>query len=70
MIKNEDTGAVVHTDDRGRSSGGSLVGPLTEAIINSYLLIAYNCFLLLAMLIVIWQYRKIQDIDFPSKFYS
>ena len=69
MIKNEDTGAVVHTDDRGRSSGGSLVGPLTEAF-NSYLLIAYNLFLLLAMLIVIWQYREIQDIDFPSKFYS
>ena len=69
MIKNEDTGAVVHTDDRGRSSGGSLVGPLTEAI-NSYLLITYNLFLLLAMLIVVWQYRKIQDIDFPSKFYS
>ena len=69
MIKNKDTGAVVHTDDRGRSVGGSQVGPLTEAI-NSYLLIAYNLFLLLAMLIVIWQYRKIQDIDFPSKFYS
>ena len=69
MIKNKDTGAVVHTDDRDRSAGGSQVGPLTEAI-NSYLLIAYNLFLLLAMLIVIWQYRRIQDIGFPSKFYS
>ena len=69
MIKNKDTGAVVQTDDRDRSAGGSLVGPLTEAF-NSYLLIAYNLFLLLAMLIVIWQYREIQDIDFPSKFYS